>query len=475
MKSKTLGMLIVIVMVVLLAAPVGAVPAPDRTGLTPDTGEAGVYIVRFEGASLASYEGGIPGLEATSPAVTGEAKLDVKSPASVAYLDYLANRHAQFIAAMERTLDRSVEVLFRYDAVLNGMAVRMTGQEAAQVAALPGIVDVQIETIEYPDTDVGPTWIGAPGIWDGSAVPGGIGTEGEGVIVGVIDTGINHDHPSFADVGGDGYDHTNPWGSGTYVGYCVTDDPNFCNDKLIGAWNFAGDGPEDTDGHGSHTSSTAAGNHITATITTPSGYVVESPISGVAPHANIIMYDACITSCPGSALLASAQQALLDGVDAINYSISGGNNPYGDSVELAFLDLNTAGVFVSTSAGNAGPGAATVAHRSAWVSTVAAATHNRLYSNALVNMTGGGTPPADIDGQSISTGVGPAPIVYAGDYGDPLCGSPFAPGTWTNEIVVCDRGTYGRVEKGANVLAGGADGYVLANDAASGDSLVADP
>ncbi|NIW47451.1 MAG: hypothetical protein GWN30_22735, partial [Gammaproteobacteria bacterium] len=69
----------------------------------------------------------------------------------------------------------------------------------------------------------------------------------------------------------------------------------------------------------------------------------------------------------------------------------------------------------------------------------------------------------------------PAEIVYAGDYTSTLtttpelCGvgdiedfiSPWPPGTFNGEIVVCDRGTYGRVEKGANVLAAGAGGYVL--------------
>ncbi len=478
MKRRLNLLMSIAVVVTVLVSGLPAVAAADTSANIAEAPD-GVYIIRLTGASLATYRGGIEGLAPTSPEVTGAAKLDVSSPASVAYLDYLAGRHTQFIAAMEQTLDRSVDVLFRYDVVLNGLAARLSAQEAAQVAALPGAVDVRPQTIEYPDTDVGPTWIGAPGIWDGSAVPGGVGTEGEGMIVGLIDTGINHDHPSFADVGEDGYDHTNPWGEGNYVGYCVSDDPTFCNDKLIGAWSFVSEGitPDDSNGHGSHTSSTAAGNHITASVTTPSGYVVETPISGVAPHANIIMYDACVTSCPSDALLAAVNQAVADGVDAINYSISGGNNPYYDSVELAFLDATAAGIFVSTSAGNNGPGAGTVAHRSPWVSTVAAATHNRLYTNELVDMTGGDTPPpADITGQSISTGYGPAPIVYAGDYGDPLCGTPFPPNTWTNEIVVCDRGGgYGRVDKGANVLAGGADGYVLANDAANGDSLVADP
>ena len=48
-------------------------------------------------------------------------------------------------------------------------------------------------------TDVGPEWIGAPSIWDGSEVPGGVGSKGEGVVVGVLDTGLNPDNPSFAD------------------------------------------------------------------------------------------------------------------------------------------------------------------------------------------------------------------------------------------------------------------------------------
>lgn len=471
MKSRTFGLLAVAMMVLVLAIPVSALPAPDPTGLS-------TYIVLLEGDSLSSYRGGLPGLAATNPAARGETKLDAKSPASVAYLLYLAGRHAETIATMEQALGHGVDVIYRYDVVLNGLAVRLTAQEAKAVAGLPGVIGVQRETIEQPDTDVSVPWIGAPSIWDGSAVPGGIGTRGEGVIVGVLDTGINSDHASFADLGGDGYDHTNPWGSGNYVGYCVAN-PTFCNDKLIGAWSYTTEpgSPEDvTNGHGSHTSSTAAGNYTHAVKTTPSGYTVDTWISGVAPHANLIMYDVCDTSgCGTSDSVAATNQAVADGVDVINFSISGGNNPYYDSVEMAFLGATDAGVFVSTSAGNSGPGAGTVAHRSPWVSTVAATTHNRVYASSLVDMSGGITPPADMAGQAIATGHGPAPIVYAGDYGDALCLSPFPAGTWTNdEIVVCDRGTNARVDKGANVLAGGAGGFVLANDAASGNSLTAD-
>ncbi len=68
------------------------------------------------------------------------------------------------------------------------------------------------------DTDAGPVWIGAQGIWDGTAT--GDESKGEGLIIGMIDTGINGDHPSFADIGGDGYNHTNPFGAGNYLGWC---------------------------------------------------------------------------------------------------------------------------------------------------------------------------------------------------------------------------------------------------------------
>src|SRR5690606_29398653 len=144
-------------------------------------------------------------------------------------------------------------------------------------------------------TDRGPEWIGAPTIWDGSNVPSGVGTQGEGVIVGILDTGLNPGNPSFADVGKDDYDHTNPWGAGNYVGVCDPDDPSYvpdwgCNDKLIGYWNFEGTNVYDDDGHGSHTGSTAAGNVVDATAYAARGtdneFSVTSEIKGVAPHAN---------------------------------------------------------------------------------------------------------------------------------------------------------------------------------------------
>lgn len=292
-------------LLVILAINVPSVLAQATRPANPTS--TAVYIIQLQDPPLASYRGGIPGLEATNPTVRGEAKLDSKSPASLAYLDYLQGQQVRLLQAMEQRLGRPMEVLYRYQHAFNGLAVRLTSLESGIVARLPGVRMVQQETIEYPLTDRGPAFIGAPAIWDGSATPGGIGTMGEGIVIGMIDTGINHASPSFADIGGDGYDHENPWGTGNYVGVCVSN-PDFCNDKLIGAWCMVSDPadpdcPEDSNGHGSHTSSTAGGNIVTMALDTPNGYVYTATLSGVAPHANIVMYDACVESCPGAALL----------------------------------------------------------------------------------------------------------------------------------------------------------------------------
>ena len=89
-----------------------------------------------------------------------------------------------------------------------------------------------------------------------------------------------------------------------------------------------------------------------------------------------MMYKVCGDEggCFASDSAAAVDEAIQDGVDVINFSIGGGENPYEDAVSLAFLDAYSAGIFVAASAGNDGPGADTVGHREPWVTTVAAST-----------------------------------------------------------------------------------------------------
>ena len=548
--------------------------------------ESAYYIIQLSDEPVATYTGGIAGLAATSPVATGTRKLDVNSPASLAYEQYLADTQDQFVNSMNILLGRSVDISFYYRHAYNGVAAFLSPAEAARVAQLDGVVLLYRESEEELLTDAGPEFLGAPTIWGGSytnrqyhatidgsqevppntstatgegsftynlltdeltwnishdldmanvtaahihsgaagsngpvevpldhtvnpmvgsttltgaqqgmlvngllyvnihttAFPGGeirgqiyaTGTMGEGIIIGVIDTGINSSHPSFAAVGGDGYVHTNPYGSGNYVGYCAAN-PSFCNDKLIGAWAFhpSSTNPEDANGHGSHTAGTAGGNFLQDPVLyAPTQTYTFTAVSGVAPHANIIAYQVCVPSCPTTSTTAAVNQAVIDGVDVTNYSISGGSNPYVETTAVAFRNAAVAGVFPANSAGNSGPGAGTVGHQGPWIMTVAASTHNRAFLNSAVDLTSSEGSHPDIMGQSPTAGYGPATLVFAGDppYNNPLC-QPFGAVVFSGEIVVCDRGAIGRVLKGQHVLNAGGGGMILLNDAPSAGSL----
>jgi hypothetical protein len=89
------------------------------------------------------------------------------------------------------------------------------------------------------------------------------------------------------------------------------------------------------------------------------------------------------TSRPGcfnSDSVAAINDAILDGVDVLNYSIGGSSeSTVLDSVAQAFRVASNVGVFVANSAGNSGPGASTLDHPAPWVTTVAAATFRKAY------------------------------------------------------------------------------------------------
>ena len=358
-------------------------------------------MVRFHEQPLVRYEGGVGELKATAPALTGSKKLDASTPDAQAYLQWLRAQQDAHINQISAALGRTVDLRHRYDLIMNGVAIKANPGDLAKIRALPEVAEAVYDVAYPPATDFGPAFIGADTIWDGSGT-GGLGsTRGEGILIGVLDTGINFDHPSFSDSPADGHTYTNPFGAGNFVGQCDSGNPDFdptlnCNAKLVGAWDYAdqfgneSDGPRDGNNHGSHTASTAGGNTL-----------VSPPITGVAPHANIIAYDVCAPDpvlCQGSATSAAAQQALLDGVDVINYSIGGGTNPWSAfDIDSHFLDLVAAGAYVAASAGNSGPTAGSTGHQGPWVSTTGASRHDSVPSLADNMASFSSQGPAAID------------------------------------------------------------------------------
>ena len=429
-------------------------------------------VIKLDHDASASYTGTVRGFAATSPSVTGR-PLTGNSEAEQAYGRYVAEREQRIVAELGRrvpqaAVGRSLRVVY------GGVAAVVPANQVGEILAIPGVVAVQVDSLNQPVTDSSPEFVNAPPVY--SAL-GSTANAGQGVIYGNLDTGIWPEHPSFADLGNlpapPGPARVCDFGDNPLT---PASDPFVCNNKLIGGDAFLDtylSNPDraaaepfhtarDSNGHGTHTSSTSAGNMLDSAQIFG---VERGPIHGLAPGAYVMEYKVCgIVGCFSSDSAAAVGQAILDGVKVINFSISGGTDPFTDPVELAFLDAYAAGVLVSASAGNDGPGAGTVNHLSPWVTTVAASTQTREFQSTLTVTGAAGT--ATFVGASITAGVNPAlPIVLssAAPYSNALCDAPAPAGTFTGKIVACQRGVVGRVEKGFNVLQGGAAGMVLYN------------
>ncbi|OBT10645.1 hypothetical protein A9267_07250 [Shewanella sp. UCD-FRSSP16_17] len=488
------------------------------------------YIIQLAEQPVATYDGSIAGYSATAPAISPQqfgkqtkAKINVQSSASKSYVNYLQTQQASIQSEISSKIGVAADIRQSYLYAFNGMSMQLTQAQAAKVAALSGVQAVTRSVVLELHTDVGPQHIGADQIWNGS-VTGGTEFTGAGIKVGILDTGINSNHPSFTAMGDDGVAIVNPLGSGNYVGDCeLSEFADMCNDKLIGIRSYAeitdtygdpafkGEGwwgswdrarpanGEDYNGHGSHTASTVAGNVLfdVAYQVSEAGYgdeitgrdteLVFPRVSGVAPHANIISYQVCwaggqgdpYAGCPQETTLKAIDDAIADGVDVINYSIGGSEQfPWTAPTELAFLAAREAGISIAASAGNAGE--YWMDHVSPWVTSVAASTHGRVITSnpkTIDAFEGGEESPSPWGPMSAAsiTGAYTGPVVLAADYNseNASCDTPFAANTFTAypdgsaltemPIVVCQRSDQARAAKADNILAGGAGGMILYN------------
>jgi subtilisin family serine protease len=392
------------------------------------------YVVRFEEQPLALYaaserQQGRVAIPSRRQA-NGRERLDVRSPEAKAYIGYLQaqqNKHFSDIAA---TLGRFPFRAYAMQHAVNAEIMELSASEAQRLARVAGVAAVEPEHELALQTDIAPAFIGAESVWWGTrAAPDSLsaqgfetaGYRGDGVVIGDIDTGYNSLSPSFAAADVNGYAIRNPLGHNHFIGQCNVPGISLggCNDKVIGVYDELGltsglSAPvytvEDQLGHGSHTASTAAGNARSATL---SGYTAK--ISGIAPHANLVIYRVCspYISCSFLAILSAIDHSIADGVvDALNFSISGGTCPWHDSVSLAFLSAAEAGIFVSAAGGNTNINApnqvpGTVNHFEPWVATVASASHT---GGALTKVAPIMRTPAHADVLAATSLLGPAPF-----------------------------------------------------------------
>ncbi len=477
----------------LSAATANAVALPSGTAAFED----GRYVVVLAEDALATYEGGIRGLAPTAPQRGQD--LDAASPASRAYSAHLEARHQDVAASVGATIDVDLT------AAINGFVADLTADQAQDLSRQAGVRSVEADEILQITSSPANDHLELEALW---GRVGGMGEAGAGVVVGVLDTGIAPENPFFAGeplgtvagsepyLDGETITYVKRDGS-TFTGVCETG-PGFsaddCSTKIVGARYFL-DGfgasrlgtqaqvpgeyasPRDGDGHGSHTASTAAGNADVAIASV--GGADLGTMSGVAPEARIAAYKVCWSGphpavstddgCASTDLVAAIDQAVIDGVDVINYSIGGGAaTSVVAATDVAFLGAAAAGVFVSASAGNSGPGASTVDHASPWYTTVAATTIPNY--EATVTFANGSkvagasitVPAAGLTGQLVAGRAIPAAGKAAGDAALCLPGSLDAARA-AGQIVVCERGGNPRVEKSQVAAAAGATGAIVVN------------
>jgi len=256
----------------------------------------------------------------------------------------IADEQRAFRSELARTLS-DARLRWSYRVVANGFAVVLPSAEVPLLHDIPGVRDVFASARYVPQLDRSPQQIGAPGLWGA-----GLETAGQGVKIGVIDTGVDHDHAFFDPAG-----YTMPAGF-------PKGQQRFTNAKVIVARAFPPPGARyrnaalafdgDNSSHGTHVAGIAAGNARTQ--------ATGRMVSGIAPRAFIGNYKALVGTDSGLSpngnapeIVAAIEAAVRDGMDVLNLSIGQPElEPRRDIVALALDAAAAAGVVSAVAAGN---------------------------------------------------------------------------------------------------------------------------
>jgi len=449
-----------------------------------------IYAVQLRADPAVAYKGGIEGLSATKPK-NGE-RFNSKTKSVNNYVGMLKANQMQVLQSVG-----AGKPLHHYTYAFNGFAARLTSAQVAMLRQDGAVVNVWENVIRHPQTDSTPNYIGLTregSLW-------AQGYRGEGVVVGVIDTGIWPEHPSFAD---DGSLPPPPdsWSLGVNEeGTCEFGNMDFnpldaafeCNNKLIYGRAYAasfGDGQNgelvpgeflstrDNDGHGSHTATTAAGN---AGVEASIGGQALGTVSGMAPKAHVAAAKVCwngtnppdgfFSGCGSIDSAAAIDDLVGAGVDVINFSIGGAGTSFSGADDIAFLFAADAGVFSAVAIGNSGPGAGTADLPGSlpWVTAVGATQDDQVFNTGV----GISRPTSLQDIYVAIEGAGPVTIADAGRISSQLM-SPSDPanfegcGPWGNMVpgylALVSRGLCSFNQKFVNATAAGAVGIIVYNN-----------
>lgn len=423
--------LLVVVSLLSLSLPASVLAAPRE-----ETSATGYAIVTLVNDPIATYEGGLEGLERTKPL---RGRLDPSSPAYLAYERFLANERANYHAFLTQNV-RDAKVVAEYDTVLNGVAVQLNGATLDALAADPQVRSVDASWLYQPTMNVSVDIIRATEVWANRE------NAGAGIDVGIIDSGIREDHVFFA---------------------CKAEIPH----KTYASGRAAGTDEDIVNTHGTHVAGTVAGCVTDLAVVDPGG-AVQGTISGVAPGANLYDYNVFpgygggFVAFGGSAfshdIALAVEDAVNDGMEIVNLSLGGSIQGPHDYLAEAINAAAAAGVLPVVSAGNNGPGAGTIGSPgNAFNALTAGATTNAHYVGVPVVTPFGtfGSAVGDFDPFAASPVSG---VPFVGWGGDELaCTGTSA--DLTGAVVLIKRGSCTFATKVANAAAAGAIGVVVYN------------
>ncbi|KAK8544368.1 hypothetical protein V6N13_056150 [Hibiscus sabdariffa] len=286
--------------------------------------------------------------------------------------DYIpTSHHFSLLQALFKQSSAENYLIRSYRRSFNGFAAQLTDEEAKKLASFKGVISVFPNKVYHLQTTRSWDFMGFNQTVKRNA------TAESNVVIGVLDTGIWPESDSFSDEG---------FGPPPqkWKGSCKGGQNFTCNNKLIGARVYITDSARDTEGHGSHTASTAAGNHIG----NASFYgLAEGTARGGVPSARIAAYKVCNEEgCTSENILAGFDDAIADGVDILTVSLGSlaASEFYEDPIAIGAFHAAEKGILVMQSAGNSGPKAQKVVSVAPWILSVAASTTDRFFVDRVV-------------------------------------------------------------------------------------------
>ncbi|XP_038725533.1 subtilisin-like protease SBT1.5 [Tripterygium wilfordii] len=365
---------------------------------------------------------------------------------------------------------KPTDFLYVYKSVFHGFSARLTPQQVQKLEQSPEVLGIFPDTVYQLHTTRSPLFLGLTTTTGAPNILLQASDYGSNVIIGMFDSGIWPERPSFSDEG------LGPIPS-RWRGVCEEGERfpvNLCNKKLIGAryftfgyfaslpmFNNTIKSARDLDSHGTHTSSIAAGRSIkNASFLS----FAKGDAAGMAPNARIAVYKVCWPhGCYSSDVLAGFDKAVEDGVDVISMSFGSDSGP-GDqyAVTIGAFSAMERGIVVSASAGNSGPGPESVQNVAPWIITIGASTIDRSFPSDLVFDDGTVVAGSSLYDGNVS--VTKLPVIHARDATKSVSNcfvDSLIEDLVRGKIVVCSGGGNSVGEKEMEVKRAGGAGIVV--------------